>query len=255
MIQCVIIDDEAFNRELIRDFITKLNPAYHIVGEAADISSGYEIIKTLNPDLVFLDIKMPGGNGFELLEKFEKHEFEVVFVTGFDEYAIKAFEFNAMDYVLKPIDQSKFRETLQQVKTRFDNKLSKISNLKSIIKSYNRHESVISKIPVHYKHEVVLLDVDDLLYIQSEEGYTTFVTKDEERFTSSRKLSEFEFILDSYDHFIQIHKGMYINVRYVKSYSKGEICMVKLVNGSAFEVSRRRKTEILAVLHKTIKPG
>ncbi len=250
MINCIIIDDESFNRELIRDFIARLNPAYHIIGEADNIDSGYDIIRRLKPDLVFLDIKMPGGSGFDLLGKFETNEFEVVFVTGFDEYAIKAFEFNAMDYVLKPIDQSKFRHTLQQVKLRFDNKLSNVHNLKEIIKVYNRKDAIITKIPVHRGHEVILLDVDSLMYVEAEDGYSMFMTKAEERYTSSRKLSEFEFILDAYPYFIQINKGIYINLRFVKSYTKGEVCIIKLINEATFEVSRRKKTEILALLDR-----
>lgn len=250
MIKSIIIDDESFNRELIRDFVTRLNPAYDIIGEADNIDSGYELIRRLKPDLVFLDIKMPGGSGFELLEKFEVGEFEVVFVTGFDEYAVKAFEFNAMDYVLKPIDQSKFRHTLQQVKHRFDNKLSNIHNLKDIIKTYNRKDALITKIPVHMRHEVVLLDVDNLMYVEAEEGYTIFMTKDGERYTSSRKLAEFEFILDAYPYFVQINKGVYINLRFVKSYTKGEVCIIRLANEVSFEVSRRKKTEILALLDR-----
>lgn len=250
MINSIIIDDEAFNRELIRDFIQRLNPAFHIIGEADNIDSGYEVIRRLKPDLVFLDIKMPGGSGFDLLARFESNEFEVIFVTGFDEYAIKAFEFNAMDYVLKPIDQSKFRHTLQQVKQRFDNKLSNLQRLRDILRAYDRKDAVITKIPLHKGHEVILLDVDKLMYVQVDDGYTVFVTKEEERFLSSRKLSEFEFILDAYDHFVQINKGIYINLRYVKSYTKGEACIIKLSNDAAFEVSRRKKTEILALLDR-----
>lgn len=250
MINAIIIDDEGFNRELIRDFILKLNPAYHIIGEADNIISGYEIIRQLKPDLIFLDIKMPNGNGFELLEKFESYDFEVVFITGFDEYAIKAFEFNALDYVLKPIDQTKFSQTLHNVKARFDNKLSNINNLKSIIKSYNRQESIITKIPIHYKHEVILLSIDELISIEAEEGYTVFVTKLNERYTSARKLSEFEFIVNTYINFVQINKGVYVNLKFIKSYSKGEICVIKLINDITFEVSRRKKTEILAILDR-----
>lgn len=250
MINCIIIDDEAFNRELIRDFIIRLNPAYQIIGEADNVDSGYEIIRELRPDLVFLDIKMPGGSGFDLLGRFDENEFEVVFVTGFDEYAVKAFEYNAMDYVLKPIDQSKFRHTLQQVKHRFDNQLSNVQNLKDILKTYNRKDAMITKIPVHRGYEVILLDVDHLMYVEAEDGYTNLVTSEGERYTSSRKLSEFEFILDAYHHFVQINKGIYINLRFVKSYTKGEICVIRLSNDATFEVSRRKKTEILALLDR-----
>lgn len=249
-INSIIIDDETFNRELIRDFITRLNPAYHIIGEADNVDSAYDLIRRMKPDLVFLDIKMPGGSGFDLLDRFDDKPFEVVFVTGFDEYAIKAFEFNAMDYVLKPIDQSKFRHTLQQVKHRFDNRLSNVQNLKEILKSFNRKDAIITKIPVHQGNEVVLLDVDSLVSVQSDNGYTVFATKHNERYVSSRKLCDFEFILEGYPYFVHINKGIYINLRFVKSYSKGEVCIIRLTNESSFEVSRRKKTEILAILDR-----
>lgn len=249
-INSIIIDDETFNRELIRDFITRLNPAYHIIGEADNVDSAYDLIRRMKPDLVFLDIKMPGGSGFDLLDRFDDKPFEVVFVTGFDEYAIKAFEFNAMDYVLKPIDQSKFRHTLQQVKHRFDNRLSNVQNLKEILKSFNRKDAIITKIPVHQGNEVVLLDVDSLVSVQSDNGYTVFATNHNERYVSSRKLCDFEFILEGYPYFVHINKGIYINLRFVKSYSKGEVCIIRLTNESSFEVSRRKKTEILAILDR-----
>ncbi|MBL7936258.1 MAG: response regulator [Bacteroidia bacterium] len=250
VINAIIIDDERFNRELICDFILKLNPAFHIIGETDNIISGYELIKRLKPDLIFLDIKMPKGNGFELLEKFDSYDFEVVFITGFDQYAIKAFEFNAMDYVLKPIDQSKFSQTLHKVKARFDNKFSNVNNLKSVIKSYDRKEFVITKIPIHHKHEVILLSIDEMIYIKAEEGCTVFFTTSNKRYISSRKLNEFEFIVDTYINFVQINKGVYINLNFIKSYSKGAVCIVKMLNDTTFEVSRRKKTEILAILDR-----
>ncbi len=249
-INAIIIDDEFFNRELIRDFVLKLNPSYNIIGETDNITEGYELIIQFKPDLVFLDVKMPGGSGFDLLSKFDSHSFEVVFVTGFDEYAIKAFEFNALDYVLKPIDQSKFRKTLDNVKARFDNKLSNITSLNNIIKSYDKSDSYITKIPVHHKDEVILLDVDQLMYIQSIDGYTTFFTINSEKYVSSRKLSDFEFIINNFPNFARINKGVYVNLKCIKSYSKGDPCLIKLMNHVSFEVSRRKKTEILALLDR-----
>lgn len=249
-INSVIIDDESFNRELVKDFILKLNPAYNIIGEADNIEDGYELINRFKPDLVFLDIKMPGGSGFDLLERFKTYNFEVVFITGFDEYAIKAFEFNALDYVLKPIDQSKFRKTLDNVKARFDNRLSNIANLTSVMKSYEKGSTYITKIPVHYHDEVILLGIEQLMYVQSEEGYTTFFTIGSEKYVSSRKLSDFEFIINNFPGFIRINKGVYVNLHYIKAYSKGETCVIKLFNDVSFEVSRRKKTEILAILDR-----
>src|ERR1700741_5424183 len=116
-IRALIIEDEFLNRDLISKMILKLHSNFEIVGMAEDIHAGYSLINELKPDLIFLDIKMPGGSGFDLLKKFDEPFFEVVFVTGFDEYAIQAFEFNALDYILKPIDTNKLKSTLDKVYT------------------------------------------------------------------------------------------------------------------------------------------
>jgi two-component system LytT family response regulator len=121
-IKAVIIDDEHFNRGLIRMLITKLNASYAVMGEAENIKEGFDLILKEKPNVVFLDIKMQDGSGFDLLGLFNEIEFEIVFVTGFDEYTLKAFEMNAMDYVLKPIDLDKFRETLDRVEARISHK-------------------------------------------------------------------------------------------------------------------------------------
>lgn len=119
-IKAVIIDDEHFNRGLIRMLIDRLNDRYMVAGEAESIDDGFELIRQERPDVVFLDIKMQDGSGFDLLSRFTDIDFEIVFVTGFDEYTLKALEMNAIDYVLKPIDLDKFRETLARVGGRID---------------------------------------------------------------------------------------------------------------------------------------
>src|SRR4051812_15578953 len=136
-IRAIVIDDEYLNRDLITKFIQSLDPNYDIIANASDIDSAFELINFHRPDLIFLDIKMPGGNGFELLERFDKPFFEVVFITGFDEYAIKAFEHNAVDYILKPIDADKLKQMLQKVYERIAAKLSVSTYLKEIISAYN----------------------------------------------------------------------------------------------------------------------
>src|SRR6187402_1201135 len=120
-IRAIIVEDEFLNRKLIKTLVGKINPSFSIVGEAKNIEEGLILITTLKPHVVFLDIKMPDGSGFDLLRINGKCDFEVVFITGFDEYALQAFEFNAIDYILKPIDSEKLTRALERVKTRIDN--------------------------------------------------------------------------------------------------------------------------------------
>ncbi len=118
-IRTVVVDDEYFNRGLITMLIGNMSERFEIVGEAENLRDGYKMVERLNPDVVFLDIKMPDGSGFELLRMFDRLSFEVVFVTGFDDFTLKAFEFNALDYILKPIDLDKFKQTLDKIEYRY----------------------------------------------------------------------------------------------------------------------------------------
>ena len=247
-IKTLIIDDEALNRDLIAKLITKFGENFDVVGQAEDIDLGVKLIKELNPDLVFLDIKMPGGDGFDLLHRFEKPNFEVVFITGFDEYALKAFEFNALDYLLKPIDINKLKHTLSNVYERISQKLSLIDNLKCILSSYDNSHKIITKIPIHHNDKVELLDIYSIVSISSENGYTLFKVADLNQFISSKQINAFDFILNKFTNFIKISKGVYLNANYIKSYSKGMTCIINMKNGDSFEISRRKKSEILEVL-------
>lgn len=248
-IRAIIVEDEFLNRRLIKTLIGKVSPSFNVVGEAKNVEEGLILINTLKPDVVFLDIKMPDGNGFDLLRINGKCDFEVVFITGFDEYALQAFEFNAMDYILKPIDSEKLTRALGRVKARIDNSISNVDSLKSILKSYNSKDAVITKIPLHHNNSVVLLDLDELMYIKSDDGCTLFFTFDSKLYKSSRKLADYEFIIQRFPNFVRINRGTFINSNAIKSYTKGARYSVVLKDGTPFEISRRRKSEILSALN------
>ena len=139
---------------------------------------------------------------------------------------------------------------LEKIKARFDNHLSNPHNLKQILKTYHAEQPIITKIPVHHKNKVVLIDLNDLMYIKSVEGCTTFFTVQSEEYLSSKKLSDFEFIINQFPNFIRISRSTYINLNTVQSYTKGADCTLILKDGSSFEISRRRKAEVLSLLTK-----
>lgn len=249
-IKTLIIDDERLNRELISKLVLKTNSNFTICGNAENIDEAFELINSLLPHLILLDIKMPGGSGFELLQKFKNPEFEVIFITGYDEYAIKAFEYNALDYILKPIDSSKLENSLNRVYKRINLKLSLKQNLSEIINSYNIDYSRINKIPIHINNIVQLINIDTIIYIKSEDGCTVFKTIENEKHISSKQTNNFDFILDNNSNFCKINRSVYINIQFIKKYSKGQTCEITLNDGTSFEVSRRKKTEILDLLNK-----
>ncbi len=247
-IKAVVIDDEFAARRIAMQYISELNPAFEIVGEAENIRSGFDLINEQKPGVVFLDIRMPDGSGFDLLNKFETIFFEVVFISGFDSYALKAFEYNALDYVLKPIDSEKFVKTLAKVESKITLNSESGLNIKSTLESYDLEKMVISKIQIHSGNKVVLLPLNSLLFVRSEDGSSQFKNSAGEIYHSAKQLSDFDFIFESYTFLLKINKGTYINTNYIKSYTKGLSCKITLTDDSVFEVSRRKKSEILELL-------
>jgi len=247
-IKSVVIDDEFFNRELITMLIEKLNPNFIISGEAESVAEGYKLINEIKPDVVFMDIKMPDGSGFDLLKQFSSVNFEVVFISGFDNYALEAFEHSALDYVLKPIDLDKFKQTLDRVQQRLERNIPDLKMLKDSVQSSSDIPTVVKKIPIHYNNKVILLSVNEIQYILSKDGCTWFFKEQDEKYSSSKQLSDFEFILNSLPNFIQINKSTYINLNFIVSYSKGMECFITMKNNSMLEISRRKKAEILELL-------
>jgi two-component system, LytTR family, response regulator len=247
-IKAIIIDDEYLNRDLIRTYITRLNLKFEILADVDNINDAYDLIDKYKPDVIFLDIKMPDGNGFDLLKRYDKLPFEVVFITGFDEFAIQAFEFNALDYVLKPIDLDKLKVALQRVSEKVSLKLPLSNYFKDIIDSFNIDYSKIIKIPIHFNNKVVLIDINKIVSITNDNGCSVFKTNEYETFLSSRQVSSFEFVLSNYQNFRRLNKSVYVNLNFVKSYTKGNDCFVTLIDDTSFEISRRKKAEILAIL-------
>ena len=247
-IRTLVVDDEASNRDLIIRLINKSELNFEIVGEADDILEARELLRRLKPNLLFMDIKMPGGSGFHLLEEELDELPEVVFVTAYDAYAIKAFEYNALDYILKPIDEHKFNKTLLKVKERLNIKLGRALQLQEAQAAYLHGGT--NKIPIHEGRQVKLLKLEDMVCVLSKEGCTEFVMKPGGRHMSSKQLSDFEYIFSKWPFLIRINKSTYINANEIRSYSKGMVCDVTLSNGAVFEISRRKKSNVLEMLRR-----
>jgi two-component system LytT family response regulator len=244
MIKYVIIDDEEKSIDTL-SFMLKKYCEYDIEeeGVATNISDAYNLIKTQKPDLVFLDIEMPFGSGFDLLEKFDSLNFQVIFTTGFDHYAISAIKFSALDYLLKPISINELNIAVKKAivkieeKTGFDNLYHILQNLK-----YPRHNS--NKIPLPSINGLDMVSVDQIIYCQADEDYTQIFFKDGSRKVVTKSIKEFEEILIHYD-FFRVHHSYLINKSYIKKYTKGEGGTITTDLGHEIPVSRRKKPEFL----------
>ncbi|PBQ34329.1 hypothetical protein CNR22_21980 [Sphingobacteriaceae bacterium] len=246
-IKAVIIDDEYLNRKLIELLVVKINPGFEIVGEAENVRDGISVIKQFKPNVVFLDIKMPDGSGFDLLSHFLEIDFDVVFITGFDEYTLQAFDFNALDYVLKPIDLDKFKITLEKVEQSIKSKQNKSDNLKQIVSLYNS-EKVLNKLLLNINNTAVLLDIEEIMYIEQGSSETLFTKYYSEKHTSAKPLSEFEFILKNFSNYLKINETSYVNVNFIEKCSTGLKHYITMKNSTVFYISELKKKEIIALL-------
>jgi two-component system LytT family response regulator len=248
-ITAILIDDEANSRKVLGNLLNKFCPEVEVCGEAEDIEDAYSLIVSKKPDLVFLDIQMPNGNGFSLLKKFESLPFDVIFVTSFDEYAINAIKFSALDYLLKPVEVKDLVEAVQKAVFK---KMAKLSSQVQIINllSIAEANAIEKKIVVHQNDKVILLRVDEICRIEADNRYCHLNTIAKEKHTIAKTLKEFEEFFSDNPTFVRISKNIILNINYIKDYSKGEPCIVEMHDGSTFEISRRKKQEVLERLKK-----
>lgn len=240
MIKIAIIDDEINVRELIKKMLKLISSSYVVVGEAASISGAKDMLNNCKPDLVFLDIELEDGSGFNLLEQLPQIHFKLVFITAFNEFAIRAFKYNAFDYILKPIAPEELKNTLKRVESMvYVEKETKIQlkNLKE-----NR-ESTIQKIALKTAKKMYLLEVDAILYCQSDGSYTKVVTENE-TILVSKNLKHYQELLPE-DIFIRTHQSYLVNKRHILSLENDTIL---LKNNETVAISARRKSEIKAIL-------
>ena len=242
MIRSVIIDDEEKGRNTLRNFLTKYCNNISVVAEGDCVKSGLEKISSYNPDLVFLDIQMPDGTGFNLLEQIKEINFKVIFVTAYDQYALKAFKFSAIDYLLKPIDPEKLIEAVNRLSD-FEDIKSINNKLEVLVGNKNRFE----KIALPTVNGVHLVKIKDIIRCESDSNYTTIFLASGKKILVTKTLKEYDEMLTPM-HFYRVHQSHLINLAFVEKYHKGEGGFVIMEDGSEIEVARRRKEGFLSEL-------
>lgn len=240
----VLIDDEDSARGTLKAILTQyFDDKVEIVGEGEDVASGIEAIKANNPELVFLDIKMPDGTGFDLLQEIGSENFEVIFTTAYDNYAIKAFEASAMGYLMKPIDIDKLSEILDkaikviQQPSDEDEKEKKIGVL---LENYSSGSGKVKKIVIPGVDGFEVIEIDKLVRCEGERNYTSFVFVDGSKILTSTTLKQYEISLEEYG-FFRIHKSHLINLNHVKKYIKANGGSVEMSDNSSLQISKDKK--------------
>jgi two-component system LytT family response regulator len=240
MIRSVIIDDEPESRTAVSNILTNYCEDVEILGEAGDVASGIQLIRQTQPDVVFLDIQMPDGTGFKLLESFDDIQFQVIFITAFDQYAIKAIKFSAIDYILKPVDPQQIIKAVQKLRKMSPEKNQYSERIGMLLENKQK----VTKIALPTQNGYRLVRIGDIIRCEADNNYTNFYLRTTEKFLVTRTLKDYELMLD-HDSFMRVHQSHLINLNFVEQYIKGDGGIAIMSDGSEVEISRRKKDTFL----------
>lgn len=243
-LKVIIIDDEESGRTTLRNFLRDYCPGVEVAAEAEGVVSGIGQIVLNKPDLVFLDIQMQDGTGFDLLEKLPERNFQVVFVTSFNHYAIQAFRFSAADYLLKPVDPDQLIEAVEKARQALS-KNEITTKLDVLVSNINKLE----KLALPAMDGIRFVRIDDVVRCESDDNYTTVFMKSGEKIVVSKTLKEYERMLEDLQ-FFRVHKSHLVNLKYVEKYVPGDGGYLILEDGSHVDVSRRKKEQLMELLLK-----
>jgi two-component system LytT family response regulator len=243
MIKALIIDDETHCRKTLSIMLKEYCPGVQVVEECADAEAGIKAIGNHKPDLVFLDIEMPRMTGFEMLEQLPEITFAVVFTTSHDQYAVKAFRFYALDYLLKPVEPKELIAAVHKVKTQ--KQLPSPEQYQMLLSKISNREDVLPKIPVPTSDGFELIAVDEVLFCEAHDNYTYFSLRNKKKIVACRMLKEVEEQLNDFPFFVRVHNSYIINLKEVKKYVRGEGGYVIMSDETSVNVSRSRKEALL----------
>lgn len=245
MINAVIIDDEKDARFLLHNLIEKkFGKQINVLGEADDVDPGVALIEKHKPDLVFLDIQMKKGTGFDLLKKIKKIDFEVIFITAYNQYAVDAFKFSAFGYLLKPIKSKDLGEVIEKLEKHLSElKQDTTKRLKVLIENYGS-DSNIQKLIIPNIEGFQVVKIADIIRLEGDRNYTHFILASDKKITTSKSLGEYEELLNDHG-FFRIHQSTIVSLRHITAYLKEDGGNVKMTDSEVLKISRHRKTEFL----------
>ncbi len=245
MFNTVIVDDEPKNLRILKKLLQDFCPKIQVCGEATDVKTAYNVIRELKPSLVLLDIEMPYGNAFDLLDSLRPIEFEIIFITAFDNYSLKAFKYSALDYLLKPVDISELQEATDKAIKRISGKNIN-QQVELLLSNFKSPQNNLQKIAIPTLDGFVFMHVDDIVRCEANGAYTFIYIVNSEKIIASKGIKEYEEILPQAV-FCRIHNSHLVNLNRIKKYSKGRGGTVIMEDGAILEVASRRRDEFLSM--------
>ena len=246
MLKVPIADDEENGRDATAEIIKLSKLDLEIVGLTNGVQSTIAAIKSQNPDLVLLDIEMGDGTAFDVLKQFPVPSFKVIFITAYKQYAIEAFRFSALDYLLKPIDPFLLIQAINKVTDNIEREKMSLK-LDSFFHNMNPATKEKKKISLRTANTIHVVNIQDIMHCEAERSYTNFHLVDKTKLLVSRPLDEFDSLLTDFQ-FVRIHRSHIVNINYIKRYEKGDGGSIILSNGANLPVSARKKDQIVKLL-------
>jgi two-component system LytT family response regulator len=247
MIKALIVDDEFKSRSILYKYIREHVPEIGELRIASSVSEALSILEVYSPELLFLDIEMPYQNGFELLKSVPKPSFDVIFTTAYNQYAIQAIRFSAVDYLLKPIDPADLVIAVKRHLFKRDSARQKIRRYENLVKNFEKKEFRDFRLAVSSSEGVFFFIVREIVRLEADRNYTVIHLKDNKTFLASKTLKHFEDMLLDFK-FIRTHKSHLVNADHIVRISSNNEFLI-LSDGSRVEVSRRKKDEVHQHLH------
>lgn len=261
--KAIIVDDEANSRQALRSLLILCAPEIAIAGEAKNAKEARELVQQKNPGLIFLDIQMPGEDGFEFLRSISNPQFQVIFTTAHQNFAARAFRFSAVDYLLKPIDPDELTQAIQKAKENpHPVQPPQVELLNQHYLMFKQSDDIKTprkptgdmKLALAMQEGIYFVLLKDIIWCESLGAYTKFHLANQSPIVVSKVLKEYEEMLEEF-YFFRTHKSSLINLEHVKKYVRGSGGQVCMNDGSEIEVSRRRKDELMEILSQIFLPG
>ncbi|MBP7810299.1 MAG: response regulator [Bacteroidia bacterium] len=237
-LRAILVDDEESARDVLQNLLLRFCPDVELIAKCENVLEAVDVINKEHPDLVFLDIEMPNYAGYEIVNFFKEINFEIIFVTAYDQYAIRAFEIAAIDYLLKPVDIERLKLSIARVKTQrnTEQQAQRLALLSNTLESKQLKNIVVSD-----KGQQHIIPIESIIAIEAQESYCIIHTI-EKKIVASKNLKHFETILESLPQFIRVHKSWMVNKEHIKNYSKSDLS-IQLSNGLTTKLSKYKKAE------------
>ena len=242
-LRAVLVDDETSSRNSLRQKLISYCPVVEIIGECQNGEEGIRSIEENHPDIVFLDVEMPRMNGFVMLKQLKQRNFELIFTTAYDHYAINAIRFSALDYLVKPIEVEELKAAVERAKLKREEKAPN-QRIETLLHNLIDSKPGKNRIAIPSMEGLQFVDLSDIIYLAAESNYSILYLTNNIKLTVTRTLKDFEELLPS-SLFIRIHHSYIINKDHVQKYIRGDGGRVSMSNGRELEVARRKKEEFI----------